>query len=200
MSLKINSAVSVVLESLYNTPRVPLPAGIPDDEHNRVMGLVQMITERFPVDAVVMELGSGMGVSTEVFALLCKKVHTTDTWGPGLENWREAFDVVFKRYMNISQYFRKSSVCAHLFEDNYFDAVYLDTDHSEKNVTEEIKTWYSKVKIGGYICGHDYVKRAGMDFGVIEAVDKIFGKPDTVYPDTSWIVKKCPGGNIPHVL
>lgn len=190
MPLRISDEAMITFETLRNTPRVPMPDGIPDDAHNRIDGLVQMVVENFPVNAVIMELGSGMGVSTEVFALLCKEVHTTDTWGPGLEKWREAFDLVFKRHSNIVQYYRKSGNCVHLFQDNFFDAVYIDTDHRYEDVLCETMTWLPKVKTGGFICGHDYIARPQYSFAVIEAVNEIFGKPDKVYEDMSWIVKK----------
>jgi predicted O-methyltransferase YrrM len=193
MPLQINSDTAKTLEAIGTIPRVTLPCGIPDDAHNRVGGLINLIIENFPPDSVIMELGSGMGVSTEVFALLCKKVHTTDLWVPGLEKWREAFNGVFKRYHNISQYYRDTTISAHLFENNFFDAVYIDADHTYESVSREIKTWLPKVKIGGFICGHDYIERPGFNFGVIKAVNEILGTPDKVYEDTSWIIRKREG-------
>lgn len=58
------------------------------------------------------------------------------------------------------------------FEDNSLDFVYIDAEHTEKGVADDIKCWYSKVKIGGVIAGHDYDKpgiKPGVD-GVLKDV------------------------------
>lgn len=44
------------------------------------------------------------------------------------------------------------------FPDNSLDFVYIDGDHELKFVTEDIREWTKKVKPGGTIAGHDYVK------------------------------------------
>lgn len=176
------------LEELMAMPRVDLPADVPDDEHNRVGGLVQLIADLFPVGARIMELGSGRGVSTEVFALLCKEVHTTDIYFPGSEAWREEFDCMAKRYPNITQYYSHCDLCIHKFADKSLDAVYIDENHIYERVKIDIEHWLPKIKDGGIICGHDYIDRPEHNFGVIRAVNEAFGAPDRIYKDTSWAV------------
>jgi cephalosporin hydroxylase len=41
-------------------------------------------------------------------------------------------------------------------EDNYFDFIYIDTGHTYDLTVAELALSLKKVKIGGYICGHDY--------------------------------------------
>lgn len=43
------------------------------------------------------------------------------------------------------------------FEDNSLDFVYIDGNHQFKYVAEDIVEWSKKVKVGGVICGHDYI-------------------------------------------
>ena len=47
-----------------------------------------------------------------------------------------------------------------LFDDNSLDFVFLDGNHSYDYVLEDINLWSKKVKHGGIISGHDYIKRA----------------------------------------
>lgn len=54
------------------------------------------------------------------------------------------------------------------FEDNYFDFVYIDADHSTEACYNDIVNWYPKVKPGKFLVGHDYRRR----FGVVSAVNK----------------------------
>lgn len=41
-------------------------------------------------------------------------------------------------------------------EDNYFDAIYVDADHSEEAVYNDMVNSLRVIKNGGYLMGHDY--------------------------------------------
>ena len=62
------------------------------------------------------------------------------------------------------------------FEDNYFDLVYIDADHTYEGCLRDITDWYPKVKKSGFLLGDDYriyrAKHTGVRFGVIEAVNE----------------------------
>lgn len=51
-------------------------------------------------------------------------------------------------------------------QDDYFDLVYIDADHSYNGVTNDLELSYQKVKIGGYICGHDYIRNTQCESAV----------------------------------
>ena len=66
---------------------------------------------------------------------------------------------------------RDTSVnAAKMFDDEYFDFVYLDCDHSYESVTKDLESWYPKLKKFGVMCADDYGHPSGV--GVIEAVTK----------------------------
>lgn len=52
-----------------------------------------------------------------------------------------------------------SMAAVNLFEDNSLDFVYIDANHDFLNVTQDIFYWSKKVRKGGIVAGHDYVKR-----------------------------------------
>lgn len=56
------------------------------------------------------------------------------------------------------------------FNDNYFDLIYIDGDHSYEGVKLDLENSFKKVKNGGYICGHDYTSEKFE--GVVNAVDE----------------------------
>lgn len=59
------------------------------------------------------------------------------------------------------------------FEDEYFDWIYIDTDHSYLTTQKELELWSKKIKSGGIIAGHDYILgnwNGLVRYGVIEAV------------------------------
>jgi len=83
------------------------------------------------------------------------------------------------------------------FQDEYFDLIYIDADHSFEGCLKDIKDWYPKVKEQGFLIGDDYrealASRTGIRFGVIEAVNK-FAKENNliVYeiPGYGWVIVK----------
>ena len=63
------------------------------------------------------------------------------------------------------------------FDDNYFDMIYLDGDHSYEGVKKDLEVSYKKIKNNGFIMGHDYEMnhkktKSLYEFGVRKAVDE----------------------------
>jgi hypothetical protein len=52
-------------------------------------------------------------------------------------------------------------------KDSELSMVYIDADHSYDGVKRDLNAFYSKVKSGGIIAGHDYTN---LEYGVFEAV------------------------------
>lgn len=86
-----------------------------------------------------------------------------------------------------------------IIEDNTLDFVYIDAMHHYEAVKEDLALWFPKVKVGGLLCGHDYVDRFDdqRDFGTKRAVDefvavhqlRLFKTWEELYP--SWLCIKC---------
>jgi cephalosporin hydroxylase len=58
-------------------------------------------------------------------------------------------------------------------EDNSFDLVYLDDDHTYKHVKEELRAWWPKIKVGGILAGHDFIEYDHKElgpYGIVQAV------------------------------
>lgn len=59
------------------------------------------------------------------------------------------------------------------FQDNCFDLVYIDADHTYEGALKDIRDWYPKIKEGRFLVGDDYrVSHYRVKFGVIEAVNQ----------------------------
>ena len=63
-------------------------------------------------------------------------------------------------------------------DDGSLDWIYIDADHEYEAVKADLEAWFPKVRNGGIISGHDYVKYESEEsiFGVIEAVDEFCKK------------------------
>jgi hypothetical protein len=65
-----------------------------------------------------------------------------------------------------------SEACA-LFDEDYFDWIYIDGNHLYEFVKQDITMYYPKLKRGGYITGDDYVDGGWWQGGVKKAVDEL---------------------------
>jgi len=63
-----------------------------------------------------------------------------------------------------------SPQAAQQFADGYFDFVYIDANHRYHLIQADIAAWWPKVRAGGILAGHDYVR--ARHCGVIQAVDE----------------------------
>ena len=72
----------------------------------------------------------------------------------------------------------KSVAMAQCVPNNTLDFVYIDGDHSYEACLADLLNYYSKVKTGGLIAGHDYGREVN---GVEDAVDA-FWKMTTLKP------------------
>lgn len=73
-----------------------------------------------------------------------------DTYPEFLENLERAG--VENQVVPIKNYAEKA---AKIFKDNSIDLVFIDAEHTFKDVKKDFKTWFPKVKAGGKIVFHD---------------------------------------------
>lgn len=76
------------------------------------------------------------------------------------ESFDDYYEEAKKRLEPYSyEFIRKFSFDAvNYFDDQSLDFVYIDGNHDFKNCTDDIAEWTKKVKYGGIISGHDYIK------------------------------------------
>ena len=58
------------------------------------------------------------------------------------------------------------------FQDQFFDFIYIDANHSYKASLEDMRMWYPKLKVGGIMAGHDYLDGPEESYGVKKAADE----------------------------
>lgn len=173
-------------------------------------------TGRKDLAKLLHELNFKVGVEVGVLQgkylfMLCKlnpqmKLYGVDPWKvyndyPDLSD-QKTFDLFYEqtkeKLASFSNYelIRESSMDAiKKFEDESLDFVYIDANHEDPYISEDIIEWSKKVRKGGIISGHDYYKnkrRVG-EFKIIEATNK-YTKDNNIKP---WFVlgsnKKIPG-------
>ena len=133
-----------------------------------------------------LRVGAEIGTEKGLFAeSLCKaglKLYCIDAWTPyaGYKDYTKKstldsyeaearerlkpYDAVIKKGWSMD--------LVKEFEDESLDFVYIDGNHDFKHVTEDISEWGKKVRKGGIISGHDYVKvRSSIECQVKDVVD-----------------------------
>lgn len=86
-----------------------------------------------------------------------------------------------KRYVVVR---KKSEEAVLDFEDNSLDFVYIDANHEGEYPLRDIEMWTKKVKVGGMVAGHDYVRVKILNFTIKDALEK-YTKENNINP---WFV------------
>lgn len=142
----------------------------------------------FPKNGVVAELGVDEGTFSEMIMNQThpSKFHIVDFWGSKRYNQlkRQQVDAKFATQLkdgSVQINLGLSTTVVNDFPDDYFDWIYIDTDHGYKVTHEELEAYKDKVKAVGIIAGHDYIIGnwdGVVRYGVIEAVHEFCLKYD----------------------
>ena len=111
------------------------------------------LLEVLPKNGIIAELGVDNGYFTEQIIKISnpKKLYLIDTWSSERYT-QDKFELVKKKFSGEIkskrvEILRSNSVeAAKLFQNNYFDWIYIDTDHSYITTTQELNAYESKIK------------------------------------------------------
>jgi predicted O-methyltransferase YrrM len=136
---------------------------------NRRHVLVDLVHQRCPPrDVLIAEVGTRGGRTTEHVLTYCpqvKRIYAVDIVAPGPASPLRSLErVEFLLGPSVEMSARLA--------DGSLDLVFIDADHSEAAVRQDIATWRRKLRRGGVLAGHDYGSHRHV--GVKAAVDDIF--------------------------
>ena len=166
-------------------------------------GLLNLIKELGDnSNKTMIEIGSFIGESTVLFAQSFKEVIAIDPFLPDYDtadptSYSFEFKNVYESYLgrtgdyqNIKTIVSTSVDALDQLKGLQFDFIYLDGLHTYEGVKTDIVNYLPLVKTSGVIGGHDYTNKIPHLVGVYNAVNEIFGHPDKVFADNSWIKYK----------
>lgn len=169
--------------------------------------LYSHVVNTFPTNSHFVEVGTWQGNSAAYMAVEIVnsgkyiKFDCIDIWGrysiDGLNTKNpellpdntveELFLSNIQPVKHIINPIKSSSVeAASLYEANTLDFVFIDANHVYEAVKDDLQAWFSKVKTGGIIAGHDYYN----DPGVKKAVDEFFGEENIQLGEGCWVYFK----------
>lgn len=167
------------------------------------------LLEILPKNGVVAEIGVRKGVFAKYIYEISKpkKIYLIDCWekqngkykidSTNNQDHKKCYQEVlhnFGNYSNVEIIKKYSHEASKLFNENYFDWVYIDADHTYDSICKDLKDWWPLVKNTGYMCGHDYFTNFWVD--VEKAVNQfLINKNKHLYALTlskypSWCIKK----------
>jgi len=170
-----------------------------------LLDMIEYINRRSPTKNMrLLEIGAYTGESTAIFCQHFKHVTTIDPYKDSydprdyvchfspMSKVYAAFRTRMSKYNNYKLIKKTSDEAIKEIADqpvvHCFDVVYIDGMHQYAQVKRDILNYRAVVNRGGFVTGHDYsVTWAG---NVDKAVNEIYGKPDVVFNDTSWLVRK----------
>ncbi len=99
-----------------------------------------------------------------------KTLYLIDVWMP-LKNYEDITNNInypnaFAKVKNMSDSYANKCVmiketsieASKNFKNNFFDFIYIDANHCYEEIKKDIFAWFPKVKNGGVLSGHDYLK------------------------------------------
>lgn len=83
-------------------------------------------------------------------------------WGETADrqDHRQAAEQRLERFINIGRCCIETTTSEKAclqFKDNTLDFVYLDGNHREPYITQDIRNWFLRLKPGGLLLGHDFI-------------------------------------------
>ena len=188
-----------VLRAARRTPRrlVSATRQLTSREQTRRQVVRAKLLELMPDGSVGAEIGVWRGdFSNEIIRhVRPRKLHLIDPWrvaedpayarslygsrsGRGQARLESAYRSVIGRFApeiteGVVEVHRKpSAIAAADFEDDYFDWVYVDGDHTYEGCRQDLELFAPRIRPGGYLAGDDYKLGAWWGDGVIRAVDE----------------------------
>jgi hypothetical protein len=175
-------------------------------EKAKLRGSLQFAKENLGKDLVVVEVGVFEGENAEriIRNLGIKRIYLIDpykyektdcsyTSKTDLCLAKEKMKKRLSKYGNKIIFIKRSSIKSLNSIPDNCDYIYIDGNHNYKNVKEDIKNYYNKVKDGGILAGHNienggYYKNNGVTQAFVEFVAKKNLKPFIANKDW-WIIK-----------
>lgn len=170
--------------------------------------LYARMIQSVPENSHIVEVGAWMGKSTAFLASLVRQsgkkiaISVVDTWeGSPQEHLYEpasssAAASLFAKFRSnmenagvwhlLSPVQSDSVTASQRYSDGSLDFVFIDAAHDFHSVVGDIRAWWPKVRIGGWIGGHDF----GTWNGVTKGVSKSFEEFEHLRDQTSWLVQK----------
>ena len=137
--------------------------------------LIHLINLYLPKNSTIVELGTGAGATTSMFAQNCynvKKIYTVDPYLPYTNSWESGSVSFGEKEMdnakiiakhnvefcgfkeNVELLYLTSDSALSMFDDESIDLLFYDATQTAEIAYSDIYKWYKKIKRKGIVSGH----------------------------------------------
>ena len=158
--------------------------------------------DKYNDNDIFVEIGSYKGRSSSAMAVNIinsqKKIkfYCVDTWEGSKEHQnnkeiieKTLYDTFINNTKSVSSVInpmrKLSTEAANNFKDKEISFVYIDASHDYKNVTDDLESWYPKLKDGGTLAGHDW-QYPEVRLAIFDFVKKIDLDAEMIISKNSW--------------
>lgn len=155
--------------------------------------LLYSYVKQLPLNAIIVELGTGLGRSTAAMAYACngtgRKIYTIDNYCQGKKFTQEVAGdwsaskakenlkrLHLEQYITFLNYETTDTQVLH-FIPTPFDFIFIDAGHSYQGVIDDILLWKQYLRPNGIMCGHDWSFAYPEGIMVIKAVSSTILDP-----------------------
>lgn len=171
------------------------------------------LLETLAKDKECIEVGSYKGKSSVCIAHVAKSLICIDSFSGStnvaegiptdaeyVHATHEAFLENTKWYDNIRMIVKTSEEAAKEIPDESVDFIFIDGGHSYTDVTNDIRNYYSKLRVGGIIAFHDFYTDGNLNDVQRAIVDSLGNESEGLVETIIWYRKKSNGDvrNVPH--
>ena len=161
-------------EEIYKlTDTISHATAFREDEARSLFNKLIVLPESSNILEVGVQYGRSFSVMLQVGKV--KKFNITAIDNFCEENGEDIFNVFTDNVAKCNYEYvliKKNSNEAHTdVEDNHFDLIHIDADHTYEGVKLDIINYLPKLKKGGFICFHDYARDSLP--GVFQAVNEL---------------------------
>jgi predicted O-methyltransferase YrrM len=194
----MNESLSYIIDKWDLDIQQPMPIEMSDTTRTMLTKLFCELGYR-----VGAEIGTGRGTYARVIARNNPKcrLYCIDPWETydGLRDWTDQ-DVLNEHWIaaksRLAEFpevriIRKYSMDAvKNFDNESLDFVYIDANHEWPYVTQDIFYWAKKVRLGGIVSGHDYLKVQRKD-GMVQVKEAVHGYTEAFKISPWFVMDKC---------
>lgn len=162
--------------------------GIMLTNFNNRISMLEYVNNKF-IDGIGVEIGVAAGhFSKQIIETwkTCKEFYCVDLWEKQEKDYHDGCNMsndkqnaTYQQILKDFAPFPKVKIIKNWsheavkhFQDQFFDFIYIDANHSYKASLEDMKMWYPKLKHGGIMAGHDYLDGPDESYGVKKAANE----------------------------
>lgn len=159
---------------------------------DQVIGLIEMVNHILDNSCNTqhwIEIGSHYGESATIFLGFYQiaKLECVDISQQSISFLQDKLSRYIKSNRCLLHHSSSESYASTL-SDKSVNVIYIDANHTYESVYQDLRLYYPKIMLGGYLCGHDYSAAWPGTMKAVNEFAESLGKDIKIFRDSSWLI------------